>query len=334
MLTAMKILYGLKSNALLESPTGTGKTLCLLCATLAWRKSLGPFSNGMSASKQSEDPSSQGESGKPPTIVYTSRTHSQIRQLIHFTALTCYTYLLLMQTKMVVLGSREQLCIHPEVSTMHGKAQNNACQFLCQKRTKQHCTHYPRVAEFVKSNPGLGDEPIDIEDLVNLGKTCGPCPYYVSRELHKVVDILFAPYNYLIDPGNRKSLTIQWADSILIFDEAHNLESICADAASFDLHSSLLTSCITEAENCVDLAVARRDQSYDKSSNPENFSILRALLKKLEQRIAEVRIDSKELGFTKPGTYIYELLEELNIKHDTATMLINTIEDATILLEE
>ncbi|XP_057773006.1 regulator of telomere elongation helicase 1 homolog isoform X2 [Salvia miltiorrhiza] len=160
------------------------------------------------------------------------------------------------------------------------------------------------------------------------------CPYYLSRELHKDVDILFAPYNYLIDRGNRKSLKIDWNKCILIFDEAHNLESLCAEAASFDLPSGLLTACISEAKNCIDLSVTRRDTSNDKSCSPDDFAILRALLLKLEKRIAEVPIASKELGFTKDGPYIYELLSELNITQQTANMLMGIIEKACELLEE
>ncbi|GKD66468.1 regulator of telomere elongation helicase 1, partial [Tanacetum coccineum] len=237
-----------KSNALLESPTGTGKTLCLLCATLAWRKSLG------SASMQLEGPSSR----KLPTIVYTSRTHSQIRQVIQELKKTVY------RPKMVVLGSREHLCVHPRVSQMHGKRQTTACRFLCQNRAEERCDHYPLVTDYVKSNPDLGAEPIDIEDLVKLGKPDGPCPYHLSRELHKSVDILFAPYNYLIDPGNTKSLSIEWENSVLIFDEAHNLESVCSEAASFDLTYSVLDACNWEAYTCIDLAnsAARDSQKY------------------------------------------------------------------------
>ncbi|KAF3951100.1 hypothetical protein CMV_023218 [Castanea mollissima] len=160
------------------------------------------------------------------------------------------------------------------------------------------------------------------------------CPYYVSRELHKVADILFAPYNYLIDRNLRKILNVDWNNSILIFDEAHNLESLCADAASFDLPSWLLTACISEAKNCIDLSIARREESNDKSQNPDNFAILKALLLKLEKRIAEVPIQSKEMGFTRPGPYIYELLADLNVTHETTSMLTNIIDDAAVLLEE
>ncbi|CAN0878268.1 Regulator of telomere elongation helicase 1 homolog [Linum grandiflorum] len=318
-----------KCNALLESPTGTGKTLCLLCASLAWRKSLGEFSTG----KKPEFSSSQSSSSSLPTIVYTSRTHSQLRQVIQELKRCSY------RPKMVILGSREQLCIHEEVSTLRGKAQTNACRHISRNRGKRQCSHFCQVSDYVKQNPHLGDQPVDIEDLVKIGKQFGPCPYYLSRDLHKSVDILFAPYNYLIDRSNRKSLTVDWENSILIFDEAHNLEGICADAASFDLPSGLLTTCISEAQSCIDISILRKDISQ----NPENFAILKGefifftcltLLMKLEKRIAEIPIESGELGFTRPGPYIYELLADLNLTHDTASKLIDTIEEGAGLIEE
>ena len=55
---------------------------------------------------------------------------------------------------------------------------------------------------------------------------------------------------------------------------------------------------------------------------------------KLEKRIAEVPIQSKEMGFTRPGPYIYELLADLNVTHETTSMLTNIIDDAAVLLEE
>jgi regulator of telomere elongation helicase 1 len=49
-------------------------------------------------------------------IIYASRTHSQLSQAIQELKKTGY-----MHTKMAVLGSRDQMCIHPKVS----KEENN-----------------------------------------------------------------------------------------------------------------------------------------------------------------------------------------------------------------
>ncbi|KAJ6932650.1 hypothetical protein NC651_008169 [Populus alba x Populus x berolinensis] len=48
---------------------------------------------------------------------------------------------------MVIFGSREQLCVHEEVSLLRGKIQNNTCHLICRKREKYQCSHYSRVED-------------------------------------------------------------------------------------------------------------------------------------------------------------------------------------------
>lgn len=50
----------------------------------------------------------------------------------------------------------------------------------------------------------------DIEDLVSLGKRLRSCSYYAARELMQDALIIFCPYNYLMDPMIRESVSRVW----------------------------------------------------------------------------------------------------------------------------
>lgn len=231
------------SNALLESPTGTGKTLCLLCSTLAWQQTFkapvmkieygsGPLAPA--SSKPSISPSRA-----VPTIVYASRTHSQLAQVMSELRVSSY------RPVATVLGSREQLCVNPKVSKLRGNGLNRACNSLSANRG---CSFKNNLDSLSKKTE---NSMMDIEELVHLGRTDKVCPYFFARDVSTTAELVLVPYNYLLDRSIRATLNVQWQNSVIIFDEAHNLEQVASDAASFTITSTDIAACIEELQRSI-----------------------------------------------------------------------------------
>jgi Rad3-related DNA helicase len=69
----------------------------------------------------------------------------------------------------------------------------------------------------------LNQKILDIEDLVKYGKEISACPYFLSKDSQDLAEIIFLPYNYLVDTAARKSQGVDLRNSVILFDEGHNL---------------------------------------------------------------------------------------------------------------
>jgi regulator of telomere elongation helicase 1 len=85
---------------------------------------------------------------------------------------------------------------------------------------------------------------MDIEDLHKVAKDNCFCPFFTLKDRVAGADIIFMPYNYLIEEDIRASLKIDFQNSIIIFDEGHNVPSSCEEAASFSIDSNGLQKVI------------------------------------------------------------------------------------------
>lgn len=247
-----------KQSALLESPTGTGKTLCLLSAALAYARNEGrakksrarareKASTSETVTEEFVDAEVRRERERAPTIVYATRTHSQVRQVLG------ELKVLDSNTRATTLASRKHACAREDVRALVGDAQNNRCSKLVAERK----CGAKNVLDMSLNRKGIGEKfdvfeggVRDIEDLViSAQKSRGPCPFYLSRTKCADAEIIFMPYNYLLNDTVRRGLDIVWEDAVVIVDEAHNLESSAADSMSYSLTAAKLAKAIQETNS-------------------------------------------------------------------------------------
>uniref|UniRef100_A0A3P8NIU7 Regulator of telomere elongation helicase 1 n=1 Tax=Astatotilapia calliptera TaxID=8154 RepID=A0A3P8NIU7_ASTCA len=330
-----------KVNGVLESPTGTGKTLCLLCATLAWREN---FKDTMSTCMMAErlgqemfpntPMSSWGtaatDSDKPsyytdvPKIIYATRTHSQLTQVINELKNTSYS------PKVCVMGSREQLCINQDVM----------CQKSNHVKVSYKVSYKYQISSLIfllllekSTDRDFVSSILDVEDLVQFGNKQRVCPYYLSRSLKQEADVIFMPYNYLLDPKSRKALSIDLNGAVVIFDEAHNVEKTCEESTSFDLTPYDVASAINAVDRLLveqSKEISHRDSVSEDvnveslSSGKKTFAYTHILLD-LEAAIDAYDVPSDQ-GITKPGIFIYEVFEKANLTFSSKTAVYEALE--------
>eukprot|EP01083_Nonionella_stella_P297228 1009508_1 len=150
---------------------------------------------------------------------------------------------------MAVLASRNHLCIRNDIPP-----RENVNEFCKSLMYSEGCIPFfgaKKVEGHSSFQAGGSREVFDIEDLVKVGKDVHGCSYFGSRAMAETADIVFCPYNYLLDPGIRKSMSISLKNSVVIIDEGHNTEDVCRSVASKSFSLPELHELILELMNVV-----------------------------------------------------------------------------------
>nr|XP_018264569.1 DNA excision repair protein ERCC-2 [Kwoniella dejecticola CBS 10117]OBR86727.1 DNA excision repair protein ERCC-2 [Kwoniella dejecticola CBS 10117] len=222
-------------HCVLEMPSGTGKTVSLLSLIVSYMQFY-------------------------PTkrkLIYCSRTVPEIEK-----ALAELKRLMEYRAEMgandgdfrgLGLTSRRNLCLHPEVSKeKKGKVVDSRCRdltsaFACEKGRANPgsvplCSYHEELNNYETGNlipPGI----YTIDDVKKYGKEKGVCPYFTIRRMLPFLDVVIYSFHYLLDPKVAEQVSAEMSkESIVVFDEAHNIDNVCIESLSIDLTRPMLDS--------------------------------------------------------------------------------------------
>jgi regulator of telomere elongation helicase 1 len=190
------------SKILFESPTGTGKTQVLLSTLF----------NHLAKNSSTN------------RILYFTRTVSQMSHVVQEAKKSGF------DLRASVLTSRKHTCINSKVSSLKTLGKINA---KCKKLMKSHnkCVYDINM----KKNDILKfSKLMDLEDIRGFGNKNYKCPFFMSRKLKNAANLVVLSYNYMSNPLYREKLSKYITNSIIVIDEAHNMEQIFEESCSIE----------------------------------------------------------------------------------------------------
>ncbi|KAL2338079.1 hypothetical protein Fmac_012525 [Flemingia macrophylla] len=300
-------------------------------------KVLGSVGPKRKAVKTALGSSSEDESGeeeveeeeKTLKVYFCSRTHSQLSQFVKEVRKTVFAD----EMNVVSLGSRKNLCINEEVVTLGNSTRINERCLELQKKKKNEANKKLKVGAGVRRtkassgcpmlrkhklqqefrNEVTQQGPLDIEDLANLGRSMGTCPYYGSRSMVRKADLVVLPYQSLLSKSSREALGLNLKSNIIIIDEAHNL----ADSL-INMYDSKITLAQLETVHC---HVERYFLRFRNLLGPANMRYIQTLMF-LTQAFLRVLLDEKDGNLVDSCRGIERASDEDNRASDF-TMAIN-----------
>ncbi|XP_031835490.1 general transcription and DNA repair factor IIH helicase subunit XPD isoform X1 [Nomia melanderi] len=222
-----------KGHCLLEMPSGTGKTITLLSLIVAYM-----LENPLDITK----------------LIYCSRTVPEIEKVIEELKKLIDYYEKETESKPkivgLVLSSRKNMCIHPEVSReREGKIVDGRCHSLTASyiRERHNYDETTPICNFYEGFDMEGKEQIvppgiySIDDLKEYGRDRNWCPYFLARFTILHAQIVVYSYHYLLDPKIAETVSKELSkSSVVVFDEAHNIDNVCIDSMSVKINRRLL----------------------------------------------------------------------------------------------
>ena len=222
-------------HCVLEMPSGTGKTVSLLSLIVSFQQF-------------------HTERRK---LIYCSRTVPEIEKaLAELKRLMEYRASEGMGEEDFLgigLTSRKNLCVHPTISKeKKGKVVDARCRDVTNAAVCERGRNDPGSVELCDWHERLGEREQGelfpkgvwtLDDVKAYGIREGICPYFAVRRMLPYVDVVIYSFHYLLDPKVAEQVSREMdKNSIVVFDEAHNIDNVCIESLSIDLTRPILDS--------------------------------------------------------------------------------------------